>query len=180
MKFHTSYLHEVYSTPERYKALIDSVVKRCRALQKSIPFDAIAFRGTSGAAVAYPVALRLGISLICVRRENEGSHHWGGIVEGSDVRSVKRYIVIDDFISTGQTMDAILDAINDKAGNEIKFRISRGDLAPTDAPEPRPDREPNRYPTIIECVAIVLYMDGMVTSRERNYRGIPLRIIGRA
>lgn len=70
-------------------------------------FDCIAFRGMSGALLAAPVASALGKNLILVRKDEK--RHSMYRVEG--VRSKTRYIIVDDFVSTGDTVRAIIEAI---------------------------------------------------------------------
>lgn len=76
----------------------------CKHL-KTIQFDAIAFRGLSGAMIAPIVALRLNKSLLAVRKDGEKTHSCYK-VEGD--YGARRYIILDDFISGGNTARAIL------------------------------------------------------------------------
>ena len=77
-----------------------------------VEFDAIAFTGVSGALVAPAVAAALGKSLIVVRKKAEAtSTHSTFSVEGP--RNPVRFIVIDDFISTGKTMDTVITKVHD-------------------------------------------------------------------
>ena len=110
MRFTTSYLDKVYTSPDKYAALVKEASKTVKRLQKKLNFDAIAFRGTSGAAMAYPISVATGIPLICVRKVKERSH--GRPVEGSHKFEVKSYLIVDDFIESGNTIDKIIDAIN--------------------------------------------------------------------
>lgn len=71
-------------------------------------YDAIAFRGMSGALIAPPVARELNKSLIMVRKPGEDSHSPFD-VEGD--HRARRYIIVDDFISSGRTAYTILRAI---------------------------------------------------------------------
>lgn len=141
MNFRTSYMECVYNDPEKYAKLIKKVAKKVRELQESLGFHAIAFRGTSGAAMAYPVSAATGIPLICVRKDD--SHH-GGMTEGSDNIDVKKYLIIDDFIGLGRTMDAIIKAIDDRRGRKV-----------------------------VKCVGILLYNPDYLTDRE-SYANAPV------
>jgi len=111
MRFGTAYLESIYQSPLRYKQRIDRIAKRITTLKKKKSFGAIAFRGTSGAALAYPLSAQLNIPIICVRKATEVSH--GYSVEGTD-RNVRRYVIIDDFSETGKTIKAIIAAIDKK------------------------------------------------------------------
>lgn len=88
------------------------------ALQKSIEmltefgldrFDSIAFRGMSGALLAPALCAALGKDVIIVRKD-DGSHS-SHKVEGNSL--CDRYIIVDDFISSGQTVNITMDMIKE-------------------------------------------------------------------
>lgn len=108
MRFKTAYLDSIFESPLEYKRLIDRIADQMVTLKKKNSFSGMAFRGQSGAALAYPLSARLNIPLICVRKTREISH--GLNVEGSS-RNIRRYIIIDDFIENGNTIKAIIKAI---------------------------------------------------------------------
>jgi adenine/guanine phosphoribosyltransferase-like PRPP-binding protein len=69
-----------------------------------IDFDAVAFCGISGALVAAPLALLYGVDLLGVREpETSGSTYLGN----GDYGRLKTYIIVDDCIVTGATVDHI-------------------------------------------------------------------------
>lgn len=103
---HSSY-HTTIFNPKKLKRAVSKTVALLRKLQPKLKFDAIAFRGQSGAGVAYPVSIQTGVPLVLVRK-NESSH--GYDIEGPN-KIVKRYIIIDDFVSTGATVRAITRAL---------------------------------------------------------------------
>jgi len=103
-------------------------------------FDAIVFRGMSGALVAPIVAYLLKKPVVLVRKDkNTHSTYW---VEG--LHEVNRYIVIDDLICTGKTM------------NEILTKMS--------------ERHAASFKTPHECVGIFLYCQG----HGEKWNNIPL------
>lgn len=104
----SSYNGEVYS-PNIYGHLVDHVASVLVSGRKELKFDAIAFRGMSGAAIAYPVSYLTRIPLICTRKSAENSH--GYDVEGPAIE-VHKYIILDDFISTGNTIAQIVRSIS--------------------------------------------------------------------
>lgn len=111
MRFGTAYLDSIFQSPLKYRRLIDKIADQMAALKKKKSFGAIAFRGTSGAALAYPLSAQLNIPIICVRKSNEQSH--GLSVEGTQ-RNIRKYVIIDDFMESGKTIKAILKAIDKK------------------------------------------------------------------
>jgi len=102
----SEYLGKVYG--KQFLKLVPAAVKRLRALKRKIPFDAIAFRGSSGAALAFPLSYFLKVPLIHVRKGQ--SHYGGGSIEGTI--SSKRYIIVDDFVESGRTVKTIIREIN--------------------------------------------------------------------
>jgi hypothetical protein len=75
---------------------------------KSHLFDAIAFRGMSGALIGPVLADRLDKKLIMVRKPTDGESHSRMTVEGE---KADRYIIVDDFVSSGSTVRAIIQAL---------------------------------------------------------------------
>ena len=146
MKFNSSYMQCIYRDPNEYRTLVETVIAKVLELQKTLNFHAIAFRGSSGAAMAYPVSVATGIPLICVRKPSDMGH--GCPVEGSYEIDVKKYIIIDDFISSGDTMNAIIEAIE----------MKRGDY-------------------LIECVGIIMYNYDYNMPGYSHYKKIPITAI---
>ena len=102
----TDYLGKVYG--KQFLKLIPRAIKKLRAIKRRHPFDAIAFTGSSGAALAYPLSYLMKLPLIHVRKGP--SHYSGGKVEGTI--SSKRYVIVDDFIETGASIRRVLKAID--------------------------------------------------------------------
>lgn len=105
----SDYLHCVFE-PKLFKHTVQRTVTALKKLQKNpkTKFDAIAFRGVSGSALAFVCAHALNVPMICVRKG--GNHHSILKVEGS--YSSKKYVIIDDIIDTGKTIRAIVQSIN--------------------------------------------------------------------
>lgn len=69
-------------------------------------YSAIASSGLSGNLFSLPLADRLGKDLIVVRKQQESNH--GQVVEGSaPIQPGLRYIIVDDFSSSGDTISWI-------------------------------------------------------------------------
>lgn len=79
------------------------IAKECIEAVKEagVEYDAIAFRGMSGALIAPIMAALEGKNLLMVRKDTEGSHA-DEMVEGE--LDPQRYIIVDDFIHSGRTM----------------------------------------------------------------------------
>jgi adenine/guanine phosphoribosyltransferase-like PRPP-binding protein len=92
-------------TPDRAKFTVRQVIKMIK--DRGLEFDAIACRGVSGLLIAPIVAMRLGKSLIVVRK-GEDTHSMY-TVEGD--HGARRYLILDDFIDQGDTVRAIASEI---------------------------------------------------------------------
>jgi adenine/guanine phosphoribosyltransferase-like PRPP-binding protein len=104
----TSYLGDVYS--KAFLKLVPEAVKHVKRFRKKHPFDAIAFRGSSGAALAFPLSFFLKVPLIHVRKDDK--NHYSRPMEGTI--SSKRYLIIDDTIYTGFTISTIIKTISEE------------------------------------------------------------------
>lgn len=78
-------------------------------------YDFIAVSGMSGVVVGAPAALRLHKPLVIVRKDDDANgHHAGGSFIGFD-QVHGRYVVVDDFTSTGTTLAFIKHRIDTRA-----------------------------------------------------------------
>jgi adenine/guanine phosphoribosyltransferase-like PRPP-binding protein len=102
----SQYLFDVFET-KKFRKLVPDVVKEVRKFRRNTPFDAIAFTGTSGSALAYALSYELNIPLICVRKDETA--HYKDNVEG--MMNAKTYLIVDDFIATGKTIKHIRDTL---------------------------------------------------------------------
>jgi len=100
----STYLHSVYD-PEKFQRTVNTLVELMRPHVED--FDAIAFRGSSGAALAYPLGFLLKKPLIHIRKE---LGHAGIRVEG--LFGARRIAVIDDFVSSGETIRIIVSELD--------------------------------------------------------------------
>jgi adenine/guanine phosphoribosyltransferase-like PRPP-binding protein len=85
-----------------------TAINRCVKKLKDVDFDAIICTGTSGLLVAPTVAIQLKKTLI-VRRKSAAGHH-GYLTEGWDsYTSPPKYVIIDDFVESGNTINKLLE-----------------------------------------------------------------------
>lgn len=118
---HTSRVFNPRSFPE----LVETVSMRLLRLLDQVRFDAIAGAGNSGLLLLGAVSYRLGIPLIAVRRGIETTHDYrtvngffGGYNEG-----IWRYLIIDDLIDTGSTMNRIITSIKEEEPHAVPAGI---------------------------------------------------------
>jgi len=117
--------HKFQHSPYMKKSIRTKELKSCirlaiRAL-KHWKFDTIAFRGISGALLSAPIALALNKNMIIVRKPSDSSHsvtQYHHKVEGN--ANARSYIIVDDFVSSGTTMETIQEEVK-KFAPKAKF-----------------------------------------------------------
>lgn len=82
-----------------------------------VNFDTIVCRGVSGLVVAPIVSHLLNKNLTVIRKARENSHS-SSIYEG--YRKIARYVIIDDFVSTGDTVNEIIETVKNKISIEAE------------------------------------------------------------
>lgn len=92
--------------PANRRAAVEAT---CRRMLDFPAFDAIAFTGLSGSVVAGAVAMTMDKYLYCVRKSDENRHSTYQ-VEGP--LTGLRYVIIDDFICTGSTIERITELVH--------------------------------------------------------------------
>lgn len=102
---HSGYQRHIFNGAQ-FKARVEAVSQRVRELNP----DFVACRGLSGISVASAVSYVTGTPMAVVRKPGENPHS-EGLVNGP-YGMKGRYVIIDDFISSGDTVDDIMDAIN--------------------------------------------------------------------
>ena len=113
---HPKYDHCLYIAPVLETAQLTANVKKAAYILSKIEFDSLAFMGMSGALSAGPVAVATGKTMIMVRKRETLSHS-SRRVEGD--AAAKFYIIIDDFMSTGETAKAIVREIRSFSPNAV-------------------------------------------------------------
>src|SRR5574337_120294 len=120
MDIRTVYLRTIFD-PELFPLTIQKTLEKCQALKKEYDFDSIAFCGISGAAMAFVIAHQMNLPLVCVRKKGESSHYVsqgftnGRLCEGNI--GTRKYIIVDDVISSGNTVNYIMDSIEKDCDN---------------------------------------------------------------
>lgn len=113
------YTHGGYLAKALERDQIDEAVDDCEKVLKTKRFDTIVFRGVSGMLVGPIVAHRLRKEVIVVRKSTTDYTHSHREAEGHV--GAKRYIVLDDFISSGQTVKTIIKAVEDFVGTNVQL-----------------------------------------------------------
>jgi len=103
----SSYLHSTLDAARLKKVVkyLSKIIKKKVGVDN---FDAIAYRGMSGAGVATTLGYLFGKPLVMVRKKGVDSHS-SKIVEGA--LGAQRILLVDDCISTGATLMATVSDI---------------------------------------------------------------------
>lgn len=104
----TLYLHEVLDLKTRPKVISDMFHQ---ILQSGLEFEAIAFTGYSGALIGPSLADLLRKDLLIVRKKTDKRHSQCE-VEGNCF--VTKYIFVDDFVDSGDTVRRIMVSIRSR------------------------------------------------------------------
>lgn len=109
----SSYLGAVFD-PERLPRTIEKTLEAAKALWEKHGYDTIAFSGMSGAAIAFILSHQMRIPILCVRKSGDSSHfvNPNRLLEGN--LGVRKYLIVDDFISSGRTVKYIMDTISNE------------------------------------------------------------------
>jgi orotate phosphoribosyltransferase len=108
LMFYSSYGWTSLS-PRKMAERMQQATEDIIALKKKLNFQALAFTGSSGAAIAFIVGMAAQIPIIYVRKKNE-SHH-GNRIESNTQAPICSYLIVDDFTATGETVRSIYNAI---------------------------------------------------------------------
>ena len=104
MSYNSSYLIDVID-PAKGRRTLKAFIAYIKA--SKVQFDTVICRGVSGLLVAPAVAQSLKKHLIVVRKQD--GNHSGALLEG--FRDAKRFIIVDDFICSGNTIREQLNAM---------------------------------------------------------------------
>ena len=118
MTISTVYLKHVYE-PKLFPKMVEKAITKAEQLNKELKFDTIAFCGMSGAAAAFILGHWMDIPLLCVRKKEENSHFRNSrpssVCEGNI--GTRRYLIVDDFISSGATVNYMIENIGKEMPN---------------------------------------------------------------
>jgi adenine/guanine phosphoribosyltransferase-like PRPP-binding protein len=111
MQIRSTYMRRVFQ-PALFSKIVDHTMGIAEQLHQEYKFDTIAFSGTSGAAMAFILSHKMGLPLLCVRKQEITSHYTnsGNYLEGNI--GARKYLIVDDFISSGETIRYIVSTIH--------------------------------------------------------------------
>lgn len=101
MKLVTGYSNIGNTMRDRVR-VYNRIAKNLLDLKKKLKFTHIVCIGISGQSYAWPVATMMKVPVCVIRKSSEASHS-GSKIEGFG--NMKKYVILDDFISSGMTVD---------------------------------------------------------------------------
>lgn len=112
-----------YSTVMFNTAMLQETARalstRIPEVMQEVDADCVAVTGKSGIALAFATLALVHFPIMVVRKAHEQSH--GNRVEGTNGHNVQRYIVLDDFVCSGQTLRNIREAIEGYGGRHTEM-----------------------------------------------------------
>ncbi len=107
-------------SPSAWTKKLQACAKKINALRNKHNIDALAYTGSSGAAAAYVLGTALDLPVVYVRKKGEDSH--GNKVECNANKPIENYLIIDDFICSGATVEHIVTGI-EKAARDNRVKV---------------------------------------------------------
>lgn len=101
------------------------------SMAQAVNADCVIVHGNSGVSCGFAALMYHNFNLVLLRKDNDNSH--GSPLEGPQGHRIQRYLILDDFISSGETVRRVRRKVT-----ELSLQRSDG----MDLPE---------------CVGIVLY-----------------------
>ena len=142
-------------TRERVEERAAFAAKAIKELRERTGSTSVVVHGNSGVSCGFAALMASDedFNLVLLRKDNDNSH--GSPIEGPDEHRLGKYLILDDFVSSGATMNRIRDKIDTLHG-QVSWS------------SPRP-----------ECVGIVLYGHHNKLSFEFN-DGYSVPVLSRA
>lgn len=128
MIYHTTDDYEPGSSYGTFRDLDSCVLRAVRRIERFTEqrFDMIAVQGVSGMSLGFPLALKLGMDIVVVRKPGEDNHCGSDPFTGSSPKG-KKCLFVDDFISNGSTRQRVRTAIENAGGKITGEYTSRDD-----------------------------------------------------
>lgn len=115
---HAEYLKSIFDVKLRNRT-VAAIVKTLRA--NKVKYDTIAVTGVSGVTMGSMVAFHLKKRLAIVRKKSDTTHSWINVEHLPESRNkgkFHRYVIIDDLISSGDTVKNIASSIKKETGGK--------------------------------------------------------------
>ena len=111
MRVYSGGYNDYQYEPRELRRIAKGVALDIPSVLRASGADVVVVSGKSGISMAFAVTMLIDFPLIVVRKPGESSH--GNTIEGRN--DFDSYIILDDFVDTGATIDRIIHTINNKA-----------------------------------------------------------------
>lgn len=105
-----------YATGYSQKRVRERAKYAAQAIKKMLSetgANSVVVHGNSGVSCGFAALMYANFNLVLLRKDNDNSH--GSPIEGPDGHLLGRYIILDDFIASGKTMNTIRNKITSLA-----------------------------------------------------------------
>jgi adenine/guanine phosphoribosyltransferase-like PRPP-binding protein len=108
MRIESDYLGKLYN-PVQLRTIVERTIEVIKDLQASRQIDTIVCTGLSGQGVGFPTSMLTGIPLLVMRKPGDNTHAYGQIEGNVEFGT---YIIVDDGISSGATVDRLVEKVS--------------------------------------------------------------------
>ena len=113
MRVYSSYSGSMFDR-KKLRDRVKTLAEALPGIMEQTGADSLWVTGKSGIAIAFPLLYVMDVKIITVRKPGEDSH--GTTFEGADEFEPKKYLILDDFVSTGETVGRVLTQVYEKYG----------------------------------------------------------------
>ena len=113
----------VYAYPVSYSAVgmsADAFRTKVRQISEDLPVfmkavnaDTVVVSGSSGLSVAFALRMLVDIPIIMLRKSGEGAHSGKWSAMSDREITTRRYVILDDFTESGETVNRIVQDMKD-------------------------------------------------------------------
>lgn len=116
-KFYSrGYTSDQYNTPV-WREKVKRVAKKLPALMDQLGAEAIVVTGKSGMSMAFSLRMLIDFDLVVVRKASD-THH-GIAIEGLNGAKYQNYLILDDFVDSGETIKNVINSISDYSNGDM-------------------------------------------------------------
>lgn len=116
MRVHSHYSGSLFDRA-RLTERRDDLASELGVIMRQTDADCLFVTGKSGIAMAFTLLAEYSVPIITVRKPDERSH--GVVFEGPTNFEPKRYLILDDFVSSGDTVERVLSQVHAWCRQEI-------------------------------------------------------------
>lgn len=105
--------HDI-TDPKALMKVVDKAAAKIKAWLESephrltAPITHVVVTGISGQSIGWPVSYKIGLPLAVVKKDGEKGHTSGTVIGTGELGD---YVILDDLISTGATINRVVDQI---------------------------------------------------------------------